>query len=363
MLKEHLRRICFHTERDKRGVFMNMKIIKSEKRLCTCCMEEHEVKTVLVREITTFKNISTEYDAYYLYCDLTEEFYADEQQMQENDIRLKDTYRKKEGLLTSGEISGIRAKYGISQSDLCVLLGWGGKTITRYEGHQVQDKAHDTILKKLDKDSEWFLTLLIEAKNNLSNDAYQKYFEAAINLYEKNHDTYLRKAIEADYARFHGNQMLHGNTKLSLDKVIDVIRYFASSKQVTNLYKVKLMKLLWYADAFSYKQRGFAITGLVYQAMPMGAVPVGHNSIIDLKDIPCEEVDVGETTAYHFTLEEADSFSALSKEDKQILDIIIEKLGKMTKNQIISFMHKEQAYIKTAPRELIQFKYTESLQI
>ena len=29
---------------------MDMKIIKSEKRMCTCCMEEHEVKTVLVKE-------------------------------------------------------------------------------------------------------------------------------------------------------------------------------------------------------------------------------------------------------------------------------------------------------------------------
>lgn len=25
----------------------------------------------------------------------------------------------------------------------------------------------------------------------------------------------------------------------------------------------------------------------------MGVVPVGHNSIIDLKDVPCEEVDMG----------------------------------------------------------------------
>lgn len=58
--------------------------------------------------------------------------------------------------------------YGISQSDLCILLGWGGKTITRYEGHQVQDKAHDTILKKIDRDSEWLLSLLSNAKDNLT---------------------------------------------------------------------------------------------------------------------------------------------------------------------------------------------------
>lgn len=342
---------------------MNMKIIKSENRLCTCCMEEHEVKTVLVREQATFKNIKVDYDASYLYCDLTEELYMDEQQIQENDMRLKDAYRKAEGLLTSAEISGIRAKYGISQSDLCILLGWGRKTITRYESHQVQDRAHDTILKKIAYDPEWFLSLLNDAREHLSVESFQRYLDAATILYDEDQDSYLRKAIEASYARFHGNQMFHGNTELCLDKVVAVIRYFAASVKVTSLYKVKLMKLMWYADALSYKIRGFAITGLVYQALPMGAVPVGHNSIIDLKDIPCEEVDIGETNAYHFSLKEADMFSALSNEDKSILDIVIEKLGSMSKNEIINFMHKERAYIETAPRDVIQFKYAESLQI
>ena len=342
---------------------MDMKIMKSEKRLCTCCMEEHEVKTVLVNDQATFKNVKVAYEALYLYCDAAEELYMDEQQMQENDVRLKDVYRKTEGLLTSAEIIGIRTKYCISQSDLCILLGWGGKTITRYESHQVQDKAHDTILKKIEQDPEWFLSLLSDAKENLSAEAYQKYFDAATALYEKDQDSYLRKAIEASYARFQGNQLFHGNTKLSLDKVVDVIRYFAASTKITSLYKVKLMKLMWYADALSFKIRGFAITGLIYQALPMGAVPVGYNSIIDLKDIPCEEVDMGETNAYHFSLKDAEEFPALSEDDKNILDTVIEKLGKMTKNEIISFMHKEQAYVETAPRDVIPFKYAESLQI
>lgn len=342
---------------------MDMKIVKSEKRLCTCCMEEHEVKTVLVPEQATFKNVKVAYEASYFYCDAAQEYYMDEQQMRENDVRLKDAYRKEEGLLSSSQICGIRAQYGISQSDFCVLLGWGGKTITRYEGHQVQDRAHDTILKKISGDSEWFLSLLSEARERLPFESYLKYLDKATTLYEKNQDAYLRKAIEASYAKFQGNPLVQGNTQLSLDKVVDVIRYFAASKQITKLYKVKLMKLMWYADALSYKKRGFAITGLVYQAMPMGAVPVGHNSIIDLKNVPCEEVDMGETNAYHFSLDEAISFPALSDEDKNILDIVIGKLGKMTKNQIVSFMHKEQAYVKTAPRDVIEFKYAENLQI
>lgn len=342
---------------------MDLKIIKSEKRICTCCMEEHEVKTVLVKEETTFKNKKVTYEAAYLYCDTAEELYMDEQQMQENDIHLKDAYRKSKGLLTSSDISGIRAKFGISQSDLCRLLGWGEKTITRYESHQVQDKAHDTILKKIDRDPEWFLLLLHDSRKDISARSFQKYWAAATALFEEERDAYLRKAIEANYAKFQKNQFFHGNTNLSLDKVVDVIRYFASSAKITDLYKVKLMKLMWYADALSYKCRGFTITGLVYQALPMGAVPIGHNSIIDLKDVPCEEVDMGETYAYFFSLKGENTFPFLTDEDKNILDAVIEKLGKMNKNEIIKFMHKERAYIETEPRDVISFKYADDLQI
>lgn len=94
------------------------------------------------------------------------------------------------------QIRDIRVKYNISQSDLCVLLGWGAKTITRYESHQVQDKAHDTILKKIDQDPEWFLSLLNDVKSNLSIESYQKYLQAATSLYEEDRDIYLRKCLQ-----------------------------------------------------------------------------------------------------------------------------------------------------------------------
>ena len=55
-----------------------MKIINSEKRLCTCCMEENEVKTVLVSEQTTFNNEKVDFKALYQYCDLAEASFMDE---------------------------------------------------------------------------------------------------------------------------------------------------------------------------------------------------------------------------------------------------------------------------------------------
>ena len=332
-------------------------------RICPCCMEEHEMLTITVMENNVFKNVPVEYNAEYFYCSRADETYADEQQISSNDIAMKNAYREKMGLLTSLQISAIRARYGISQSDLCLLLGWGGKTITRYESHQVQDIAHDTILRKLAADPEWFLQLLKAKKESLPSASYEKYFEAGTVLFEQEHDQYLKSAIMARYARFLHNPEANGNKELSLDIVADMIRYYANSVDVISLYLVKLMKLLWYGDALSYKRRGHAISGLTYRALPMGAVPVAYESIIDLSTICYEEVDMGDGTGCRFLPSEDREYRFLTPEDVEILDAVIQRFGRHTRNEIVDTMHKEDAYTETAPHDIILFKYAKTLSM
>lgn len=310
-----------------------------------------------------FKNISVNYEIECFYCENAQETYTEEYQAKENDIRMKNAYRKKTGLLTSDEIVSIRAKYGICQSDLCILLGWGEKTITRYEGHQIQDRAHDSILKKISQDPEWFISLLEDSKTAFSPDIYKKYYETACTLFAKNDDKYLRKSIYALYAGIKNDRDAGGGVPLSLDKVVDMIRYFSNSSCVTNLYKVKLMKLLWYADFLSYKKQSHAITGLIYEALPMGAVPIAHERIIDLSGIKYEEVNIGEGTGYLFKAAGEKKYNYLSDAEIKIAYEVTQKLGSLSTQGIISFMHKEQAYIKTPQRSIISFEYAQELQI
>lgn len=175
---------------------MNMKILQTEHRLCTCCMEVHDVKRVRFMDHTTFKDVPVDCLTEAFYCDLDDTFYVNEEMMDENENRLRDAYCKKVGLLTSFEIKAIRTKYGITQTDLSVLLGWGGKTITRYESYQVQDKAHDTILKKIDSDPEWYLTLLCEVEKVLPEEAYKRYYAIASKLCENQRNQYVQQGIE-----------------------------------------------------------------------------------------------------------------------------------------------------------------------
>lgn len=340
-----------------------METLKIEKKLCMCCMEEHEVRTVRVREQNVFKGVEVSYDATYEYCEPADEYIATEEMLSANDMAMKNAYRQAMGLLTTEQIGAIRAKYGISQSDLAALLGWGGKTITRYESHQVQDIAHNTILVKLDSDPEWFIELLKSARERISPEAYAKYMTTAAALFENAQDEYLRKSIYAQYARYADDFQSTGGTPLNLDKVVDVVNYFANALEVMGLYLVKLMKLLWYSDALAWKRSGRSMTGLVYRALPMGAVPVAYKSLIDLKGIEYEEVGSGENVGNRFLRTAHTTYPTLTQADVDVLNAVIRRFGQETKDAIVECMHGETAYLKTARGNVIQYKYAAELSL
>ena len=77
-----------------------MKVINIVKKLCPCCMEEHNVQKIETVESNVFKGIHVKYNAEYYYCDQADETYADELQISLNDIAMKNAYREKIGLLT-----------------------------------------------------------------------------------------------------------------------------------------------------------------------------------------------------------------------------------------------------------------------
>lgn len=145
-----------------------MRMIKKELKQCFSCMEEHEIEIVEVEETGTFKGETVTFNATYEYCVNADEYSETEALMKSNSLAQKDAYRKQVGLLTSTEIKRIRDKYGISQKEFSDVLGWSQATIIRYENHQVQDRAHDDILRKLDSDPKWFIELLERAKGCVS---------------------------------------------------------------------------------------------------------------------------------------------------------------------------------------------------
>ena len=134
-------------------------------------------------------------------------------------------------------------------------------------------------------------------------------------------------------------------------------------ERVSNLFKVKLMKMLWYGDALSFIRRGIAMTGMVYRHEPMGALPVGHYSLMNLENLNIREE---ESNNYDLMLHIYPSigmdYSILTDEDRRILDDVIKKFKDFKAKDIIEYMHKEMAYTKTKAGEVIPFSLAKDIR-
>lgn len=337
-----------------------MNIIKSEKKLCLICMEEHEVDTVKVTDKEMYKGEEVSFNATYEYCTNAEEYLETEEMVKANSLAMKDAYRKKVGLLTSSEIINIREKYGVSQKDFSEILDWGRATITRYENHQVQDRAHDDVLRKIDSDPKWFLEMLKRAIGRISEKAFIKYHHEASEQFKKKRNQYLIDSIQAIYADFE-DDILTGRVELNLNKVVEMINYLATN--VDSLHKVKLMKMLWYSDNLHFKRKGVSISGLAYSALPMGAVPEGYELIILLDGVEFETVWYGENIAYKFKSTPGFKINELTQSEIEALDAIISEFGILKTDEIVEKMHGEEAYKCTNSNCIIPFSFAEKLSI
>lgn len=176
-----------------------MVTLKKEMKFCFSCMKEHEVQFVETKEKSIFKDEKVIFKAEYEYCENTDEFLENEKQIKRNDLSLKDAYREKVGLLTSERIKIIREKYAISQKQFSEVLGWGAATIIRYETHQVQDRAHDDILRKIELDPEWFLEMLKRSEQEIDQNYFSKYYKNATEQLDKKINPYVYSFSEINY--------------------------------------------------------------------------------------------------------------------------------------------------------------------
>ncbi len=340
-------------------------LIRKIQMDCPVCDKIHEVEERKRLTSMIIKDEEVIYEERYYFCanaDEDENEFANGAMVNANLLNARNAYRVKMGLLTSDEIVAIRESYGLSQVDLAKLLGWGEATISRYESKAIQDEAYDTMLR-LVKDNP--LQALEFLKKNANKFTVTKCAQIRARIVEKL-DSYgkeflARQAFEGEYANFDEPSDSNGFTILNIDKLEAIISYMA--EKVNNLFKVKLMKMLWYSDVIAYIENGCSMTGMVYCHEPMGALPVGHYSLMNLENLNVkEEMSYNYDTMLHIYPSENANYSVLNDEEKKILDRVIAKFVDYKAKDIIDYMHDESAYIETNPGDIIPFSLAKKIR-
>ena len=340
-------------------------LIKKVHMDCPLCDKTHEVEERKRFATLIVKGEEVTYEERFYFCanaDEDENEFETGSMTNTNLLNARNAYRVKRGLLTSDEIVAIRENYGLSQVDLARLLGWGEATISRYESKAIQDEAYDTMLRLI-KDNP--LIALEFLKKNASKFSDLKRVEIRAKIVE-NLDSYgkeylTRQAFEGEYADFEELSDANGFTVLDVDKIEAIISYIA--EEVSNLFKVKLMKMLWYVDSLSYKRNGYAMTGMVYRHNTMGALPVGHYSLMNLENLNIqEEESFNYDSMLHIYPTNGMDYSVLSEDEKKIIDKVIKKFKNYKAKDIVEYMHEEKAYIETKPGDIIPFSLAKEIR-
>lgn len=342
----------------------NIKILGKKNIFCSICEEEHEVELIEKNKKCIIKGESVEYKEKFYRCTKYKEenTFQTSELWNEGLIRSLDAYRKNNNLLTSKEIKEIRKKYGITQLEFARLLNLGDITITRYETKQIQDISIDNMIKEVNDNSIFALNLLNKNKDKFEETRYLEIENNIKNVIDRNIIPYLNEQeLIGKYIKFDVETIENGYSILNIQKLKNIVGYIV--KKLGNVKKVVLMKLLWYSDSVSFKRNEKSMTGLVYIHMPYGALPIGHEEIIKLSSVKSEiHINQNEYEEYRITYNNEYKISNITKDEKEILDEVIEKFGKYKSSEIANYMHKEKAYKETKEKEIISFDLTKELR-
>ena len=323
------------------------------RKYCPYCDKEHDVQIIEEKSECIVKGFQVDYVEKNYFCDVCGEGFCDGELEDINLMSARDAYKKENNLLTSNEIKSIREKYKLSQSDLALILGWGEVTITRYETKEIQNKNYDDVLRQIDANPyllyDYYIMNMESFNPKKQAKISEKIFSIAPDKEQVNkliEDTLIKKYFSIE-------EINRGNKMLNLNKIFAVIKRIL--EKCGNIYKTKLVKLLWYIDMKNYKDNKESMTGLAYYHMNYGACPLGLDLILDSKNIIIDEIEDDDSTKY--LIKKVDSHYLLNEKEIQVIDFVTNFFRDYSSRKIVEYMHNERAYLETEQNEWISYKY------
>ncbi len=265
-------------------------------------------------------------------------------------------YKKKHALLNSNDIVMLRKKYNISQRTLAKLIGCSQATIVRYEKGDIQNNAHNSVMRMLQY-TENFKELAEIKEDELDANEIKNIKEALSNQLQDNSMDYLIINRTNEFQTANADQY-SGFIGFDFNKFSLMVQYYAEN--VKDLYKTKLLKLLWFTDMYFFKEYTVSMSGSRYLHQHYGPVPQQYSLLLGLME-KSGKIRIDETiTQYGYGEIITTNNSAKEKfneDEKEILSFVLNKYGNMSAKKISDLSHKQKGYIETSDMEFISYLY------
>lgn len=249
------------------------------------------------------------------------------------------------------KIIELRKNLNLSQELFAKIIGCAKKTLISYEkGTAIPNENYIIIFNSL-LDNPSIIDALIESnKYNFTEKEYNKIKSKIFNFISSNSFSFFDENDK-------GLNEYNGYTKFNLNKVINMILYFAKK----GVLKTKLMKEMFYADFINYRETGASITGLKYAKLPFGPVPDDKDMILAQcaidNYIEITEEYNNEYVKYNIKTIEEFNQNIFDDYELKTLEKVEKYFSKFKSKQIADFSHVEKGYVETDYSKNISYKY------
>jgi putative zinc finger/helix-turn-helix YgiT family protein len=330
------------------------------KGICPNCERMAELELITKTEEFEVKGLKIPVEVEFFKCsDCHTEFEDPKMESDPYDKAYRE-YRRRFGMLQPEDIRDFRKKYGLTQTELSQILGWGGATLSRYENGALQDEAHEKTLR-LVLEPVNLLKLIIDSPDALPTEKRGKLINDLRQIEKQVYSW--ERYIEEQIGDYEPNEY-SGYKKLDLRKLFNMVLYFCKE----GIMKTKLNKMLFYADFKHFKNTSISISGLRYARIPYGPVPDKYyhffaafleNNLLDVEEILFSDDIAGEK----FTSIKEPDLSLFVESELIALATVKDYFKSFSAKKISDFSHDEIGYKETGESHLISYKYASLLRI
>ena len=254
-------------------------------------------------------------------------------------------YREKNNIPFPEEIATTRVKYGLPASKISEVLGLGANGYSNYENGEIPTPAYGNLISAA-SEPQTFMHLLDKAKNHFSDNAFKKVKEKVIYLMQTEVEN---KLLCANLNVYNQPNNFTGYKKTMATKIAGLVTYFIQHSKPDFNDKLKINKLLFFADFTHYKNYGASISGLSYRAIKYGPVPSNYDNIYAYLEneqlISSQFLKMSNGGAREvFVSEAAFDKNLFSEEEHETLSAITEKFANISTWDIVELSHKEKAW-------------------
>lgn len=301
-------------------------------------------------------------------------------------------YRALTGVISPKDIIELRGRYNASQKAFGLILGFGELTMNTYEKGSIPSEVHQKILASA-HNAKWFAEQFEKAKRKLGpiqinriSQALEQLLPNAVSLPSASCGASTAPAaygalavpappVSAVYS-VRGDDVycaaessppyyVPGCGEPAFEKIFAMM--VCILLRVPGLYKMKLLKMLFYADFANYQQNSRSMSGCEYVRLHFGPVPLDYETLM------YQAVQRGAVCVQPDEEERGDIWNAcsasaplhlklLNPEEKAVLENVCDTIGSYTAVQLSALIREEDVWLKTEEGSVINYELARNLK-